>query len=250
MIDQPTLAQPGRFHELPTAVPWIAGGALLVIVGGALEGSELAQTVAPDSGRLALATLILRWYWGALVLITGVLVWREGREKELFRRYLPMLLVSYALARALGAISFAQGMHEGNAVFPAAAVSVALAFVLVLLHWAPAARPLVVAANWVFVAVVWATLESGRAAVPDLLGAFGIALAAFPLALRPASRFWTSGAASVSWDAFSRNLPCECTGSSGTISEPRRRECADTRSIASTSKRGSCRISRSASTQS
>lgn len=187
MADQRTLARPGRFPHVPAAVPWLAGGAVLMLLGGALEGGAFARTVEPDPQRSALAAMILHSYWGALILITGVLVWREGREKELFRRYLPVLLVAYGLARALGALASTQGMREGVALFPAGAVSVAFAFVLSVLHWAPRTRPVVIAADWVFVAVLWATLESARGAVPDLLGAFGIALASFPLALRPPS---------------------------------------------------------------
>ncbi len=112
----------------------------------------------------------------------------EGGENELFRRYLPVLVVTYALARTLGAILTAPGLREGAAAFPAVPVAVTFAFVLSLLHRAPTTRWLVVAADWVFAAIVWATVESARAALPDLLGALGLALAVFPLALRPPSQ--------------------------------------------------------------
>lgn len=183
------LAVPSPIARVPRW-SWVLSGLAAILIGYALEADQDAVVWADAGDTVAHAAgwLVLRTYGIAVLILSALWLFLQGDEKELARRYLPTVLLPYAAAHLIGALVPPAVAGELSNSFPNREIALTGAFLLAVLHAGQHPRWLDVAAAALCVGVTWAVLVSGRGLPSDVVAAVGMALVAFPLALRARAR--------------------------------------------------------------
>lgn len=183
------LATPSPVARVPRW-SWVLLGLAALLTGYILEAGQdgVAWAAARDTVAHAAGWLVLRTYGFGVLILSGLWLFLQGDEKELARKYLPTVLLPYATAHLIGAVVHPAVAGELSYSFPNREIALTAAFLLAILHAGQHPRWLDVAAASLCVGVTWAVLASGRGLPSDVVAGAGMALLAFPLALRERAR--------------------------------------------------------------